>query len=661
MRVFGQEDSFIKDLVELISENLSEDIDLTELTERLNYYRQHPLDLNKAKSHQLRELVFLSPLQINNLLDHIAKNGSLLDISELQGIASFDLLSVERLQKFSKVELVNPLKEVDQDMLVKTGLNDLILRYGVLMQTQKGFRDLPGSRYLGSKNKMLLRYRYNFKNVISAGLVMEKDAGENFYNRRRVLDHMTANISLSNVGKIKKLVLGDYSLQFGQGLTLWSGFAFGKGADVTSVASKPLGLKPYSSANEFSFFRGVAGTIAIAEHTTITSFLSSRRLDASLKSTNDSSFALQTLNNSGLHRTKTELTNNNSQGQLVFGAAVQYSIDRLELGLTGYRSVYEHPFITGSSSYNKYSFTGKSLTNAGFNYNITVKNMYSYGEIAHSIGSGWAINNGLLISISQTLSTVVMARHYDKNYHNFFSNGVGENTEVVNVEGIYIGLNYSPNKRFIYSFYLDLFKFPWLKYRVEEPSSGHEEFFQFSYNPSKTMKIIVRLKQERKSQNADAIDPLPGLKGVLKQNVRIGFDWKSSTSTTFQHRMELVGYKKGLANYETGKLIYTDISFKPTKAKVSGNLRLAYFDSPSYNSRIYAYEDDVLYNSTSGLYFNNGIRTYLNFRYNIFSGLAFWTRFAAYYYNDQETIGSGLDEITGNIKSDVKFQFRYQF
>ncbi|WP_235972664.1 hypothetical protein [Pedobacter ghigonis] len=54
---------------------------------------------------------------------------------------------------------------------------------------------------------------------------------------------------------------GDYTLQFGQGLTLWSGFSFDKGPDVTSVAKKDLGLRPYTSTNEYSFFRGAAATI----------------------------------------------------------------------------------------------------------------------------------------------------------------------------------------------------------------------------------------------------------------------------------------------------------------------------------------------------------------------------------------------------------------
>ncbi|WP_457289266.1 helix-hairpin-helix domain-containing protein [Pedobacter sp. UYP24] len=657
----AQEDTFIRDLIENLTENLPEEVDLIELTERLNLYTTDPLDLNKATEKQLKELYFLSPLQINSLLNHIRINGKLIDLLELQGINGLDLIAIERLRKFTKVGLANPLKKVDRHSLLNTGENDFLLRYGQILHTQKGFRDLPGSRYLGSKDKLLLRYRYNFKKTVTAGLLMEKDAGEYMVSKPNLADHLTANIALNDVGRVKRLVLGDYSLQFGQGLTLWSGFSFGKGPDVTGVAARDLGLRPYSSANESSFFRGIAGTFDLGHHLLLTTFISSRKRDASLKMQSDSSYTLQTLNITGLHRSKTEINNKNSVEQTAYGAVMQYSTAALNMGIIAYNSDYQHDFVTGNALYNRYSFTGKTLVNTGFHYSLTYKNIYSYGEIAQSIGSGGAMVNGLLISISPKLSAAFLYRDYQKDYHNFFSSGIGENTEIANEKGFYAGLNFSPKKQFTYSFYIDVFKFPWLKYRVDSASVGHEALFQAVYSPTKTWKMIFRVKQEVKSQNPDAGDTTPGLRKVIKQGLRLGCDWKLSSTISWQQRMELAGYKKGNAPYETGKLIYSDMNFKRMGSPISGNLRLAWYSSPSYNSRIYAYEDDVLYASTSGLYFNTGVRTYVNVRYQLNRSMNIWARYAAYIYKDQQVIGSGLDEINGNIKSDVRFQLRYQF
>ncbi|RZK63651.1 MAG: hypothetical protein EOO85_30925 [Pedobacter sp.] len=327
----------------------------------------------------------------------------------------------------------------------------------------------------------------------------------------------------------------------------------------------------------------------------------------------------------------------------------------------GYQSRYDQNFITGNSAYNKYAFTGTNLINTGFHYSYTFKNVYSYGEIAHSIDGGWAVVNGLLISLSPKLSTVLLHRNYDRDYRNFFSSAVGEGTDVSNEKGVYAGLNFSPSKKFLYSIYLDYFKFPWLKFRVDSASKGHEILVQGIYTPKKTLKILLRFKRELKQQNPDATDKSEGLKNVLKGSGRAAIDWKLNKSIDFQHRVEVSLYKKGEMGQEFGKLVYCDFNYHPPLAKLSGNLRIAYFSTPSYNSRIYAYEDDVLYGSSFGLYSEKGFRSYSNIRCRITRKVDLWARYALTFYQDKESISSGLDEIEGNIKSDVKVQLRYQF
>ena len=70
-----QEDNFIKILIESLAENLPEDYDLSELQDRFTFYTKHPINLNKTTPEKLKELVFLSPLQISNLFAHLKLNG----------------------------------------------------------------------------------------------------------------------------------------------------------------------------------------------------------------------------------------------------------------------------------------------------------------------------------------------------------------------------------------------------------------------------------------------------------------------------------------------------------------------------------------------------------------------------------------------------------
>jgi hypothetical protein len=58
-------------------------------------------------------------------------------------------------------------------------------------------------------------------------------------------------------------------------------------------------------------------------------------------------------------------------------------------------------------------------------------------------------------------------------------------------------------------------------------------------------------------------------------------------------------------------------------------------------------------------YANKGIRFYGNIRCKISPKVDVWFRYASFLYADYG-IGSGLDEIDGKMKSDIRLQFRIQ-
>ncbi|SDF70900.1 Helix-hairpin-helix motif-containing protein [Pedobacter terrae] len=649
----------IRDILESMAENLPDDYDMTELIDVLERYRKHPINLNRASVEELNTLVFLSPLQIGNIFNHIKENGPLADVLELQSIPGFDVKTIQNLLPFVTLTDITAYQQLSFKNLINAGENDLTMRFAQTLQKQKGYTDLPGNRYLGSPERFQMRYRYQYSSILSAAFTLDKDAGEKFAGKP--FDFYSGNIALFKLGKLKKLVIGDYTQQFGQGLTLWSGFSFGKGPDVTSVAKKDLGLRPYNSTNEYSFFRGAAATINLFKNVDITPFISFRNLDASQKLDADGNLVQSTINQTGLHRTPTELKNKGVLAQTIYGTTVQYSKNDLAIGTIAYHTNFKTSFITQTAAYDRYSFTGKSLTNLGLFYNYTYKNMYLYGEGAKGLGGGFAYINGVLVSLSSAVSAAITYRNYAKDYHNFFNQAVSESSEAINERGLYAGLNINPNKYWAFSFYGDLFRFPWLKYRVDEPSKGYEVLGQAIYTPSKTFKILVRFKSENKQQNTDLDVPVNFLDDLKREGYRAETNWQLNKNWHFQNRLEVSQYKKGSAKREFGYLIYQDIDYSPMFAKLTGNVRFAYFNTPSYNSRIYAYEDDVLYSFAFGMYNGKGFRTYLNMKYNIIKRLDVWFRYGLFIYKDVKTVGTYLDEIKGNKKSEVKIQVRYQF
>lgn len=656
-------DQLIEQLVESMIEELDEDLDYTELFEKLNFYQYHPIDLNKTDGKDLAELRFLSPLQISNIINHREVGGHFITVNELQTVDGLDVETVRLLVPFVKVETSSQLKGLSFNDYLNEGKHDLLLRYGRILQNQQGYRitDTTRSRYLGSPDRLFARYRYHLKQNVQFSLNMEKDAGEQFFTgaQRYGFDFYSGGLYFKNQKRLKQVVIGDYSLQFGQGLALWTGLSFGKGALVQHVARQGLGLRPYTSTNEFLFFRGFAATY-LMKNIAITPFFSYRKLTASSQGKENGRNIYGSLIESGLHRTPNEVANKNSLGQFVWGTNVQYQADGLTLGGSYYQTQFEGQLIPRPLLYNKYRFSGDYLQNTSVYYNYNLLNMYLFGELAHSIGSGIAYTNGLIATLSHELSLVLHQRSYQKDYHSFFNQALAEGSNVENEHGFYTGLIFQPNRKLQMVAYADYFKFPWLKYRVDAPSDGVDLFSQLTFAPNKNTKMLARYRYRKKVENGDSVETTHVLHEVKRQQLRIELQHKIHESVGLRHRAELVQYAKHQKK-ERGVMLYQDVLYKPLKGKFSGNVRLAFFNTSSFNSRIYAYENDVLYASSFPFYSNRGARYYANVRYKLRRGVDFWCRYASFIYPDVTHLGTGLDRIDGKQKSELKLQMRCQF
>ena len=136
---------------------------------------------------------------------------------------------------------------------------------------------------------------------------------------------------------------------------------------------------------------------------------------------------------------------------------------------------------------------------------------------------------------------------------------------------------------------------------------------------------------------------------------------KLNSSFTFRSRAEMVWFDKKGPEAENGFTLYADVLYKPMMKPFSGNIRLQYFETDGYNSRLYAYENDVLYSYSIPVFYDKGYRYYLNINYDINKKITIWAKLAQTLFSARQTVGSGLDEIPGNQKTEVKLQLRYQF
>src|SRR5690606_36484565 len=151
--------------------------------------------------------------------------------------------------------------------------------------------------------------------------------------------------------------------------------------------------------------------------------------------------------------------------------------------------------------------------------------------------------NGLIGSLSNELSLVLLHRYYQKDFHSFMNQGFAENSKALNERGLYTGLIWNPNRRIEWVAYADYFKFPWLRYRVDGPSQGFDLFSQFSYSPKRTLNFLLRYRYRNKQENT--LDNVVNvLDNVIRHQVRIEGKYKINDVVQFRNRLEFMDYSK---------------------------------------------------------------------------------------------------------------------
>lgn len=661
---------------ELFAEQDDESISYEDLYETLFQYYQRPVNLNRTTPEELASLYLLSRPQIVAFFNYLQENGELLSIYELQAVPSFDLATIYRLLPFVQVPdagLQSDARPLWQRMVGEDN-NALILRYERTLQQRRGYTSVDSSsrsttRYLGSPEKLYLRYRISHARDYSFGITAEKDAGEQFTwspsTRRYGFDFYTLHLQLYNKGRFKTIALGDYQLQFGQGLLLSSGYSVGKGGETITTVSRPnLGVRPYSSVLEYAFMRGGAVTYTLGK-VDVTAFYSNKRVDANLQ------FQLDTLDReeqfftgiqtSGFHRTPTELANKDAVREQVYGGSAQYrSADKtLSLGVTALGTHYNATIRKAGAPYQRFEFGGTHNYNLGTNYSYTWQNVYLFGETAMSKSGGLGSINGLIANLARNVELSMLYRYYARDFHTFYGSAFGEGTRNINEQGFYTGIKIKPLPKWEITAYYDRFKFPWLRYLVDAPSHGDEYLVRLYFRPNRQSSLYAQLRHESKGRNLSGnTTAMDYVAQAARRNYLLYFETSPTRTLHLKSRVQFGTYAQE-SPQQTGYFISQDVNFTFSKLRLS--TRYALFDTDSYDTRQYAYERDVLYAFSIPAFSGRGTRFYTLLQLRPLRDLDVWLKYGLTHYRDQQSIGSGLETIEGPRRSDVKVQVRYKF
>jgi hypothetical protein len=640
--------------------------------QELERFKKNPLNINTADADELKQLRIISDLQIANLISYRNLFGKLISLYELQAVPAWDITAIKKALPFITVAVPVSLEE-EAGKRFGDGEHSLLLRVSQVLEKSEGFDKMSaGTKYAGSPQRVFFRYRYTYKDLLQFGIVGDKDAGEQFLKgaQNKGFDFYSAHFFARKIGIIQSLAIGDFSVNMGQGLIQWQGLAFKKSVDVMGVKRQSAVLRPYSSAGEFYFNRGTGITIKKARMEA-TVFASFRKLSAN--------FVADTVNNegyissfltSGNNRTDNEITNRNRLTQTCYGGNVIYHAANWQVGLNGIYYNFSLPVQKRDNPYNLYAITGKRWYNFSADYSYTYKNLHVFGEAASDRNNNKAFINGVLISVDPTVDLSFVQRTISKGYQSINGNAFTENTLPTNEAGFYAGITIRPAIAWRIDAYGDIYTFPWLKYQVDAPGSGRDFLVQLTYTPNKLVEVYTRFRHESKQGNQpDNISTANYLVSLSRKSWRTYMEYKISSAVTLRSRTEVVWYNNNNKaspydppgqeiNRENGFLTFLDFVYKPMFSRLSGVLRLQYFETEGYNSRIYAYENDVLYSYSIPAFSDRGYRYYLLLNIDVTKKLSFWLRWAQTVYRNRLSVGTGLDEIAGPRITEIKLQAR---
>jgi len=646
---------------ENLAEMLDIDIEDDQYLQQLYYLMRYPLSLQNANAEELRQLRWLTDLQIQQFIIYRETLGPFISIYELQAVPVWDLATIRKTIPFVTTSDQQDLALGVLNRFSK-GTHTFLFRTSAVIEKQRGFDKSKPNHFEGSKERLLFRYKYQLKNLLQYGITGEKDPGEAFFRGAQSagFDFYSYHLFVRNLGNMKALAMGDYTVNLGQGLIHWQSMAFRKSAEVLQVKRQGPVLQPYNSAGEFHFLRGVAATWQ-KRQVSLTAFVSNKKVSGNVITDTTGETAFSSFNISGSHRTQSELADRKQIVHVTAGGNLKLTTKRGSIGGNAVHHVFDKPLQKQDRPYNFYAHNGKRWTNYSMDYQFTYKNLHAFGEAASDEKGSKAFLAGTMLSLHPSMDASILYRNISKSYHSFSGNAFTENTLPSNEQGLYSAVAIRPAYGWRVHLYADIYRFPWLKFRINGPSSGRDYLAQIVYQPRKSVKIEVRYRNEQKSMNeTDADSAIYFLTPKTREVFRLHLDYQFSPAFSIRARTELLWYNQKEKDEEEGFLTYVQTNCRINQ-RLAANVRLQYFETSGYNSRIYAYENDVLYGYSIPAFYDKGIRYFVNAKVEVTKKLHCWLRWSQTIFADKNKIGTSLEEISGHLRSDYRLQLRYQF
>ena len=618
-----------KDIVKVVEKYFSDDEeeqDLETIIQDLYYYSVHPINLNYTTKEELQKLYLLNDFQIHSILSYRDTTGIFLTLNELYYIIGIPEQLAADLMYFVEVSS-SPSQLKKEKFTVIPDMCEIRTRFEYQRESSEKDSSYKNPGYTGNDLKNLTSVNITAGNHLQAGLIMEKDAGEDFFGESNNYgyDYYSGFIQYNGNGLINHVLVGDYYMELGQGIHFWGNSGFGKSTNIFSLKKSGREIKKNTSRNENQYLRGIAAGINTG-NIFITPFFSSKKLDANIIY-NDSTGAFTSFQATGLHRTKAEIEDEDALKEKLAGCNVQYKHNDIQFGITASYTEFDRRYIKDEELYNLFGFEGNSVFNISIDYSVINRNIQFFGETGLG-NKNLATLNGVLLFINSNTTLSVVHRFYEAGYYARYESALAENTHAANEQGLLLAAEIYPVSNLRIFGYYDFFKFPWLSFGRSAPSSGSEYVIASEYKLNERIRLSIQYKSEIKQEDYNESVAIPVLTDIQKRRSRLNIHYPVSMSIKMITGIHASWIRYDSASGNSGYLFYHDIRYNPEKSPVEFTMRYSVFNIDDYDARIYTYERDYHYSYTSVMNYWSGQRLSLFLKLKLNSHLSLWSSYA---------------------------------
>ncbi len=652
----------------LLEEMAENEINTEQWEEALTELANNPVPLNNASREMLESIPLLNAEQVENLSYYLYRYGPMVSLSELLLVEGMDASTIRWLKPFVRLGEIeeSPIVYPQMKKALKYGKQELRWTMGTTFQQKNGYKNLSDStdRYLGDALHACLRYGFDYKDQLQWGIVLEKDAGERWWNNAQVgVDYASFHVLLKDSKRKNTLILGDYKVRFGQGLVCGSSFSLGK--NTTGGIPELTGplISRHFSATEINFFRGAALRLTLKPYQInkerrlgidLSTFVSNRRLDSSVENGLFSS-----ISEAGLHRTLSETSLQKKLLQSVIGSHLEFRGTNLSAGMTAMAWMFDASTAESMDPWRIFN----SKTNRGGNVSVDFRTLWRgllvYGEFALDQNTHTALLAGVSFKPHPRMNLSMLGRKYAREYQAIFSSAFSEGTATRNEEGLYACTDFQLAPRIRFSGYLDVFRFPWLGYSVSTPSWGQDVATELNATIGRNGLIKLLLKSKMKEKNtSNSCLPINPILPYLKTQLRLQLSNKHgiwSMKTIFYANNYQFGYKES-----QGYAVAQDIGIDPFGNSFSCMVHAVLFNTSSWENRIYLWEKDLPGAFSMPMLYGQGCRMSIFAKYN-YKHLCLQLKIADSVQPGMDFLGDGPEQLIGNRRTEGRLQLSLKF